>query len=145
MIHLFKWILLLSIFYPFQMEAQNRVTASVTVVVNGIDSNEGSIQIALFSTRADFPDQKPYKTYKYSLKASEDVKVTFEDIPYGEYAVAVYHDMNENDKLDKNLVGIPKEPYGFSNNHNPKFSRPDYDEAKVEIRQASQTLNVKID
>lgn len=145
MIHIFKWLFFLEILYPFQMSAQSKGTATVTVVVNGIESKVGSIQIALFSTKASFPNEKPYKANKLSLKESGEVRLTFKDIPFGEYALAVYHDKNDNDKLDTNLVGIPKEPYGFSNNHNPKFSRPDYEEAKVEIRQASQTLNVKIE
>ncbi|WPP50857.1 DUF2141 domain-containing protein [Catalinimonas niigatensis] len=145
MIHLFKWLFLLGIVCPFQVNAQNKETASVTVVVNGIESKEGSIQIAFFSTKASFPDEKPYKANKLSLNESGEVTLIFKDIPFGEYALAVYQDKNDNDKLDTNLVGIPKEPYGFSNNHNPKFSRPNYDEAKVEIRQASQTLNVKIE
>ena len=42
----------------------------------------------------------------------------------GDYAVAIYHDENGNGQLDKRLFGIPKEPYGFSNNYRPRLSAP---------------------
>lgn len=145
MMNFFKWLILLGLLSPLQMYAQSNETARVRITVEGVAGNEGFIRIALFSSKASFPDQKPFKTYSHSLKASEKVEVTFESIPFGEYAVAVYHDKNGNNKLDTNFVGIPKEPYGFSNNHNPKLSAPDYDKAKVEIRQAVQTLSVRVD
>jgi uncharacterized protein (DUF2141 family) len=37
-------------------------------------------------------------------------------VPHGEYAIAVFVDVNGNGKMDKNFLGIPKEQYGFSNN-----------------------------
>lgn len=145
MTYLFHFLLLLGMLHPFQSFSQENKTSRVIVKVSGIKSNEGAIQIAIFNSGASFPDQKPFKAYTHSLKKSEIVEVVFENIPFGEYAVAVYHDKNENNELDTNFVGIPKEPYGFSNDHNPKLSAPDYASAKVEINQAEQVLNVRID
>lgn len=145
MIYIFKGIFLLGLFFPFQMHAQDKQTNSVVVKVTGIKSSEGIIQVALFSSKASFPNGKPYKAYRHILQGTEYAEITFEDVPFGTYAVAVYHDKNGNNELDTNFVGIPKEPYGFSNNHNPKLSAPDYEAAKVEIRQARQTLEVHID
>ena len=49
---------------------------------------------------------------------------TFKDIPFGIYAVAIYHDINSNGKLDRNSLGIPTEGYAFSNNRFGIFGRP---------------------
>jgi uncharacterized protein (DUF2141 family) len=146
MIHFFKGLVLLGLFYPYQMHAQDSKTASVVVKVTGIKSREGLIQAALFSSKTSFPDQKPFKAYTHTLKKEVgQVEVNFKEVPFGEYAVAVYHDQNGNNKLDTNFMGIPKEPYGFSNNHHPKLSAPDYEAAKVEINQPGKTLEVHID
>src|SRR5262245_49789263 len=44
------------------------------------------------------------------------------DVPYGDYGVAVFHDENSNGKMDKYVLGIPLEPYGFSNNVRVTFT-----------------------
>src|SRR5690606_27091692 len=109
MIHFFIGLALTGILYPFEMHLQDGETAIVVVKVNGIKSNEGSIQVALFSSEASFPDQQPFRTHTHILKNFKEVEITFERIPFGEYAVAVYHDKNGNNKLDTNFMGIPKE------------------------------------
>lgn len=53
----------------------------------------------------------------------------------GEYAIAVYQDMNNNGVLDKGLFNIPKEPYGLSANFRPKWSAPNFDDCKIEVTQ----------
>jgi len=49
-------------------------------------------------------------------------QVAFTDLHDGVYAVSVFHDENENQKLDKDFVGIPKEGYGASNNPKKRWS-----------------------
>jgi uncharacterized protein (DUF2141 family) len=55
------------------------------------------------------------------------------DLLHGEWAVVITQDLNDNDKLDKNLMGIPVEPYGFSNNVRPKFAPPAFDGCKFMV------------
>jgi len=56
-------------------------------------------------------------------------------ITEGTYAYSMYVDLNGNGKLDKNIFGAPKEPYGFSNNFKPKFSAPDFLDCSFIIKQ----------
>ena len=42
------------------------------------------------------------------------ITVEIADVDAGEYAIAVIQDLNENKRLDRNFLKIPKEPYGFS-------------------------------
>jgi uncharacterized protein (DUF2141 family) len=65
-------------------------------------------------------------------------------LPAGNYAVSAYQDLNGNGKLDKNLVGIPSEPYGFSNNARPKFRAPNWDETRFELRADTQ-IEIKLE
>jgi uncharacterized protein (DUF2141 family) len=51
----------------------------------------------------------------------------------GEWAVALTQDTNNNDKLDKNFLGIPTEPFAFSNNVRPHLSAPSFKECEFTV------------
>jgi uncharacterized protein (DUF2141 family) len=59
--------------------------------------------------------------------------VTFDRLPAGEYAVAAYQDINGNGKLDRNFIGIPKEPVGVSNRAKGRFGPPKWRDAKFQL------------
>jgi uncharacterized protein (DUF2141 family) len=69
---------------------------------------------------------------------------TFTDVAAGTYAVTVLHDLNSNNALEKNMLGIPKEPLGFSNNATAKFRAPRFDEAKFEFDGTAKTLDIVV-
>lgn len=64
---------------------------------------------------------------------AESVKIPINNIQPGEYAFAVLHDVNANGKCDNSLLGMPKEPFGFSNNVKPRFKVPSFDQVKVNV------------
>ena len=69
--------------------------------------------------------------------------IIFEDVAKGTYAFSLFHDLNENKKLDTNFLGIPKEPYGFSNGEKGSFGPPKYEEVKFSITK-NEIINVTI-
>ena len=62
------------------------------------------------------------------------------DLAPGKYAISIIHDENNNDKLDTNFIGIPKEGFGFSNNPRIMFGPPSFEKASFEINQAHVIL-----
>jgi uncharacterized protein (DUF2141 family) len=64
-------------------------------------------------------------------------------VPHGEYAIAVFVDVNGNGKMDKNFLGIPKEQYGFSNNVMGKMAAPSFEMAKFSVT-GPTTQNIKL-
>jgi uncharacterized protein (DUF2141 family) len=64
-------------------------------------------------------------------------------VPLGKCAVAVYQDINENNQLDQNFLGISKEPIGFGNNHKP-FGKPSFESALIEHNPASKPQAIKL-
>jgi len=54
-------------------------------------------------------------------------------LPKGKYGVVAFHDLNNNEKLDTNFIGIPTEPYGFSNDARAMLSKPDFEETLVNL------------
>ena len=65
------------------------------------------------------------------------------NLPEGTYAIALFIDANENLKIDKNFLGIPKEQYGFSNNAMGKLSGPSFEQAKFRVK-GSAVQNIKL-
>ncbi|WP_409772474.1 DUF2141 domain-containing protein [Thermaurantimonas sp.] len=66
---------------------------------------------------------------KESIIPVENKKATirYTDLTPGNYSVEAFHDQNNNGKLDTNPFGIPREPYGFSNNVRGNFGPPDFE------------------
>lgn len=104
-------------------------TVTITVTVQGIRNTNGSIGVALFDDNSDFPDDEPFKADGISLRSTGDVEIVFEDVPAGDYAVAVIHDENENEDIDMNQYGMPIEGFAFSNDAMGEMGPPDFDQA----------------
>ena len=106
---------------------------SLTVEVKNVPNNKGNVYVGLFRPQDEWPTYgKQFKGKVVSAVKGKTV-VTFTGLPAGKYALAVYHDENKNNKLDKNLVGMPTEIYGFSNNARATFSAPDFSDAQISL------------
>jgi len=91
-------------------------TGTIDVEISEINDIKGLVSIGLYSDENGFPDKgKEYKGKEVKVTGKTFVH-TFKDVPFGTYAIAIFHDTNSNTKLDKNFLGIPKEGYAFSNN-----------------------------
>lgn len=106
----------------------------LTVEVRGIKKSIGKIFIAVYRKKDDFPS--PDGRFKYAIvdaKAGNTTGVL--SLPSDTYAVAVFHDANDNTVMDKNMFGVPTEIYGFGNNARATFSAPSFEEAAIELTQ----------
>src|ERR1700722_9002730 len=121
--------------------------SSLTIRIVGAKSSKGRIAIAVFNGEAGFPGDKS-KTVR-TLQAGIDpqtliAQVTLKNLPRGVYAVSVFHDENMNGRLDKNVLGIPKEGYGASNNPRKSMGPPKFAEAKFQLDQPENVLEIKL-
>ncbi|CCH02873.1 hypothetical protein FAES_4874 [Fibrella aestuarina BUZ 2] len=101
------------------------------------------MRFGLFTSENGFPDKAKPAQAKSIGATGRTVQATFEVDP-GTYALAIYHDVNGNDKIDKKMFGIPTEPYGFSNNVRPRMSAPSYDDCKVVVGEAGKTISIQL-
>ncbi len=114
---------------------------TLNVIIKNIEIGKGSIVVGIYNNDKDF-FKKPF-TLKTVRADNQTLDFSF-DVPEGIYAVAVYQDINESKKLDKGWFGIPKEPYGLSNNYRPKFSAPTFDDCKFKVaQQTTVTITLK--
>ena len=71
------------------------------------------------------------------------MKIRFEEIPAGEYAISIFHDENKDTKLNKNFFGIPTEDYGFSNNPKIRFGPPSFKECAIKVN-SDQLITINL-
>ena len=118
-----------------------------TLVVNvvGVGEHSGTIVALLFNHVDGFPAKVAKACQRASTKVTGSVvTLRFAEVPLGTYAVTVYHDVNDNHKLDTNWIGIPKEPVAISNNAKGRLGPPKWKDASFELREATQELTVNL-
>jgi uncharacterized protein (DUF2141 family) len=113
--------------------------AVVSVRVTGLESDEGSVQVALFDGPEGFTEEPAYA----GVVVPEDLSAEWSvHVPFGTYAVAVIHDRDDNGRLNTNFLGMPREPYGFSNDARGTFGAPSFEDASFSV--AADTVVVTV-
>jgi uncharacterized protein (DUF2141 family) len=124
------------------LNAQDTTDQDITVIIKNLDSNEGQVYVALYNSQASFLDKEFKATF--STIENNSCEVTFKNVPKGVYAISMFHDENENKKLDSNFLGIPKEDYGCSNNAKGFMGPPNWKDAKFELKNESLTQTITL-
>lgn len=118
----------------------------IVLQINGCKNNIGVVQIGLYNSEDGFTEyDKSFKGGEVKAK-KESVLYTLTSIPAGTYAIAIWHDENEDKILDTNMFGVPKEKYGFSHNKFGKFGPPDFEDVSFTVdgdKEISLTINMK--
>ncbi len=105
----------------------------LSLEIGGVSSNNGNVCVALYQDKDSFLNfDKVFKVGSHKAVMG-NMHVEIDDIPIGEYAVAIFHDENGNKKLDTNFMGIPKEAYAFSRGKVKIFGPPKFDECNFSI------------
>lgn len=97
--------------YP--QAADDKTLFDVEIVVTGIKENSGTIVISIHDSAESFHKHIPYRNVEQAVTG--DKAVYHIRLKAGDYVFCVYHDVNDDEKLNTNAIGIPKEPFGFSN------------------------------
>ena len=105
--------------------------SDLTVEVQGLKDGKGRVLVAVYDRSDDFL-QKPVRTSAVGAGAGK-VQVVIHDLPAGEYALSAFKDDNGNGKLDANPVGMPIEPYGFSNDAAGSYGPPSYKASLIQL------------
>jgi uncharacterized protein (DUF2141 family) len=117
--------------------------AAVSVKVGPLRSSRGAIACRLHQSSAGFPRNSAGTTTQRVKVAGTFAACTFQGLAPGTYAVVLHHDENDNRKFDTNVLGVPLEGYGVSNNRTHALSAPRWDEAKFTVV-AGQTRALEI-
>ena len=117
------------------------------ITVGSIKVDFGTVMVALHA-EADagtFPDVKGAVAAQWAKAAPGARRFVFAGLPAGRFAIAVFHDGNGNGELDTDILGIPKEGYGFSRNTKGSFGPPRFADAAVEVPPGGGTVRTATD
>ena len=100
---------------------------SLEMEINNLESNKGPIYIRILDENENPVIVGTSPVINYSSE------ISFDSISAGKYAIQFFHDENENQKMDFNLIGIPKEKFGSSNDVKPILGPPKFEKMLFEI------------
>ncbi len=108
---------------------------TITVNVGPFRNTHGSLECSLFGSERGFPEhaETAVAQRRAPIRPDRTATCVFAGVAPGTYAVGVMHDENDNGKFDTGFLGIPKEGYGFSNNHTHALSAPTWEESRFEV------------
>ena len=119
-------------------------TVTVFLEITDIRSSEGKLLIAVYTENDEWLDEEVAFYTTIVEVTSENQTIKIPSLPNGNYGVAVVHDLNGDEKLSFNWLGIPKEGYGFSNNPDKTFRKPTFEEAKVQVKLPHHKLSIDL-
>lgn len=120
---------------------------NVTITVENI-SKAGELHIAIYDSKEAFEEDRGERgglapgIVDGLIIAAMPGKFSHDfDLPIGTYAIGVFHDVNGNNSLDTNFLGIPKEQYGFGNDATGSFGPPSFNDAAITVsKDATHTI-----
>lgn len=117
-------------------QAQSRLE----VTVMNVKDTTGTIRVGIFKNEDTF--LKDAIMGKVVKATKGEVFVVFEGVPDGTYAFSIIHDENKNGELDSNIIGIPKEGFGFSNDAMGTFGPPSFEKSAFALKSESRKMKV---
>jgi uncharacterized protein (DUF2141 family) len=113
---------------------------AVSIQLQNLSTAKGQLLISIFNKANGFPEEvsAAYSTVVFKEPLRKNL-VLF--LPKGTYALAIVHDKNKNNKMDKNLFGAPTEPYGVSLNKTYLLKAPLFEENKF-VMQSDTSLTI---
>ncbi len=117
----------------------------IHITVEGFRDNTGVVRIALFRSGKGFPDKTEHAVWKGHLSIAErKASITLTEIEYGTYAASVYHDANNNGRLDKKWNLLPKEGFGTSQSTGEEKEGPKFHESSFDVKSDSVSVTVRL-
>ncbi|NJR70121.1 MAG: DUF2141 domain-containing protein [Synechococcales cyanobacterium CRU_2_2] len=124
-------------------ETTTTALCSVTVTVTNLRSSAGQICFSLFAGPEGFPGDGERAIAKGFTRANGDgLAYTFPNLKPGEYAIALFHDENNNGILDKGFLGIPQEGFGFSQNPTILMGAPSFRATAITLERPQTEIQI---
>jgi uncharacterized protein (DUF2141 family) len=119
-------------------------SGTLTVVADGFRNGQGHAFARLYRP-GDKVTAAPWRLVRADITGNQ-ARFEFPDLPFGDYAVVVHHDENDNGKIDHGVLGLPAEPLGFSNGFElGVFSgAPTFEKLRVAFGERSSPLRLTV-
>lgn len=99
---------------------------TLVIEFDGLPNDKGEVLVGLYNDPKKFPKENQAMHNLKGKPSKKKCVIKVIKLPYGAYGIAAMHDENKSGNMDYNLIGLPKEIYGFSNNKRPVFGPPGF-------------------
>lgn len=117
--------------------------APVTILITDLPSATAAVKLNFYNSADTFLQSGQATLQQTVLPGGQHQAQVQVTLPAGEWAVALLQDTNSNGKTDRNALGIPNEPYAFSNNVRPRLSAPKFEDCKFRVTGQGQTITIQ--
>jgi uncharacterized protein (DUF2141 family) len=132
--------------------ATAQFAANLTVQVVGLRNQEGNVCFKVFNGSRGFPDDNDSAVQRQCVAIAENLpenpedpfSITFSDLNAGSYAVAIYHDRNSDEQLNRGTFNLPLEGYGFSNDAPARNGPADYEDAVFVLGISGSAIQIQM-
>lgn len=118
---------------------------TLEIDIVGMASDGGDVHVALYDTPENFPKSGGMAFEARVPVSGGRAKARFADLAPGRYAVAVYHDANDNDDFDQGVFGIPLEDFGFSSGARAFLGPPGFEDAAFDVPASGTRIVIRLD
>lgn len=120
--------------------------ADLTMIVSNVQQDDGQIMLGLFNGTEGFPKTISQGTLAPAKErsATGQVRLVIKGLAPGQYAATAFHDLDSNGKLNANFMGLPTEPYCFSNNARGNFGPPAFKDAAITLGEQDLTIELTL-
>ena len=127
-----------------QVKEEVKTKGKLTIIVTGFNDDTGNCRFALDNSKFVYEREDTVWIGKVLPIINKKIIVVIDSLEYGEYAVRVFHDENKNEIIDTNILGIPTEDYGYSNNASSWFGPPSWEKAKFIFNKSEMTIEIEV-
>ncbi|WP_428229576.1 DUF2141 domain-containing protein [Flavobacterium sp.] len=123
----------------------NSYGQNTSIKISGIRSEKGQIIINVFRNSTDYEQGKVSKKLIFPKKSADNELMILNcDLEPRIYGITLIDDENKNGALNKNIIGIPKEGFGFSNFFMEKMKKPSFDDFKITVKKQDNKISIKV-
>lgn len=120
---------------PPEEEGHAVATGALALAVTNVQQASGTIWVGVYESSEDFLNRDKARLVACRVNATGSVTMDIDGLVEGkEYALGLFHDLNDNGELDTNWLGLPAEPWAFSGQLRSKLRLPRFGEVSFVYR-----------
>lgn len=116
----------------------------LVIEVGNVKEAKGTIWVGIYDSEDNYLVKEKAIVQGFKVERVGDARFSIPGLPFGTYAVALFHDINDNGELDRNFLGIPTEPFAFSRPPRSKWRLPSFNEVAFQFQASSQRLRMSL-
>ena len=140
-----KLFLLIPFFWSLLGLNNSTDKGELVLRINNIEQAGGMVWIGVYDCQSNFLIQEnAILVQGVKVSMAGELVMHLDAIPYGTYAIAIFHDENNSGFMDQNFIGIPLEPYSFSVPYSSKWRVPKFEDVKFEFNRPYQVIETNL-